>query len=57
MGILLFGAGMAYELVARRLSNSTARAALALWILIVVVCIWIELAVGGISQLATWLAR
>jgi hypothetical protein len=57
MGILLFGAGMAYELVSRRLPSSTARAALAIGILIVVVCIWIELAVGGISQLTTWLAR
>ena len=57
MGILLFSAGMAYQLVARKLTTTHGRAAVALGIVILVVGIWVELAVGGISQLIAWLAR
>jgi len=57
MSALLFGAGVAYELLARRLPTSSGRSAAALAILSLVVAIWIELAVGGVSQLMAWLTR
>ncbi|TZF88350.1 hypothetical protein FW784_10030 [Lysobacter lacus] len=57
MGALLFSAGLAYQLIARKLSTSTARAAFAFGIVLLVVGIWVELAVGGVSQIAAWLAR
>lgn len=56
MGALLFAAGLTYELVADRLASKTHRAVLGLAILAVVFAIWVELAVGGISQLAAFLA-
>lgn len=57
MGALLFLAGVAYELVARKLPNTAQRLALGLVVAAVVVVVWIELAVGGVSQLISWLAH
>jgi hypothetical protein len=55
MGILLFGAGLTYEFFARKLDNRTQRLVLGLVVLCVVLAIWVELAVGGITQLIKWI--
>lgn len=55
MGVLLFGAAFAYELIARKLGKSTHRRILAAAIFLVVVAIWVELAVGGVSQIVHYL--
>ena len=54
MGALLFGAGLTYELTARKLSSKGERIWLGLIVLGVVLAVWIELAVGGISGLIAW---
>jgi hypothetical protein len=46
MGILLLSAGLAYELVAKRMSTTAYRVAVAIAIGIVFLLIWAELAVG-----------
>ena len=46
MGILLFSAGLAYELLAKRMRTTAHRVAVAIVILIVLFLIWAELAVG-----------
>lgn len=51
MGALLFGAGLGYEFLAGKLGRKTQRAALGISILCLVLAAWVELAVGGISQL------
>lgn len=50
MGALLFGAGLGYEYFAPKLGNKSHRATLGIGILFAVLGIWVELAVGGISQ-------
>ena len=55
MGLLLFSAGLAYELIARRLRTKTHRILLGLAVLCVVLAIWVELAVSAISQLLAFL--
>lgn len=56
MGALLFGAGLAYEFFARKLGERRHRWLLGSAILCAVLAIWVELAVGGISQLLAYLA-
>ena len=56
MGALLLFAGIAYEFFASRLSSRQGRAVLGLGIAAVVFAIWVELAVGGITQLARYAA-
>lgn len=51
MGVLLFGAGLAYEYFAARLGSRRHRTILGVALMCAVLAIWIELAVGGISQL------
>jgi len=46
MGILLFSAGLAYELIAKKMSTATRRVAVAIAIGLVFLLIWAELAVG-----------
>jgi len=46
MGILLFGTGLMYELVMRKVKRTSYRLALVGTILIVFLLIWAELAVG-----------
>lgn len=46
MGILLFSAGLAYELLTRKLSTTTYRIAVGIAIGILFLLIWAELAVG-----------
>ena len=53
MGVLLFGAGLSYEFIARKLGSKTHKVALGVIILGVVLAIWSELAVGAISQVVT----
>lgn len=55
MGVLLFGAGLTYEFFARKLANRTQRIVLGLVVLCVVLAVWVELAVDGITQLIGWL--
>lgn len=52
MGTLLFGAGLGYEYFAPRLGSRRHRLMLGIATLCAVLAIWVELAVGGISQLA-----
>jgi hypothetical protein len=56
MGALLFSAGFSYEFFARKLGNKKRRIALGIVIFCLVFAIWVELAVGGISQLARFIA-
>ena len=56
MGALLFGAGLGYEFFAGKLGRKAQRAALGIAILCLVLAVWVELAVGGISQLARFIA-
>lgn len=51
MGVLLFSAGLGYEYFASRLSSKSGRLTLGIVAVCAVLAIWIELAVGGISQL------
>ena len=46
MGILLFSAGLAYELLAKKMSSTAYRVAVGIVIGIVFLLIWAELAVG-----------
>jgi hypothetical protein len=46
MGVLLFGAGLIYELVTRSITKTKHRVAVGLAILFVFLLIWAELAVG-----------
>lgn len=57
MGALLFSAGISYEFLARKLDNPKRRLALGIAIFCVVLAIWVELAVGAISQLAHFVAH
>jgi hypothetical protein len=50
MGVLLFGAGMTYELVARRGGGTAYRAATGLAVLTSVVLMWVNAAVGIIGD-------
>jgi len=52
MGALLFGAGLMYELLARKARRPSQRAAIGSAIAFAVFAIWVELAVDGVSQLA-----
>jgi len=54
MGTLLLGAGLCYEFFAERLTSSPHRVALGLTIIAAVLAIWVEMAVGGVSQLVAW---
>jgi hypothetical protein len=46
MGVLLIGTGLAYELAARKLGSTTHRAVLAIVLVLAVLLIWADLAVG-----------
>jgi hypothetical protein len=50
MGALLFGAGLVYELVARKMSNGAYRAAVGLAVVAAVLLVWINAAVGIIGD-------
>lgn len=50
MGALLLGAGTAYEWLAARLKGKLQRTAAAVVLLVIVLCIWAELAVGALSK-------
>ncbi|HTI95076.1 MAG TPA: hypothetical protein VL425_01030 [Rudaea sp.] len=56
MGALLFGAGFSYEFLARKLGRKWHRAALGIAVFCLVLAVWVELAVGGISQIARFIA-
>lgn len=51
MGALLFGAGLAYEFLVRRVTKKGHKILLGLAVFSVVLLIWVELAVDGVSQL------
>ena len=55
MGALLFGAGVAYELLASRMDRRAYRVAAGAAIALAVVAIWFELAVDGVSKTIAWL--
>lgn len=50
MGALLFGAGLAYEVLASRLGTRGSRLAAGIAIALAVLVIWFELAVDGVSK-------
>lgn len=50
MGILLFGAGLVYELVARKMESGAYRAAVGLAVVTGVLLVWINAAVGIIGD-------
>lgn len=56
MGTLLLGAGLCYEFFAGKLGAGKHRWALGVAILCAVLAIWVELAVGGISQIVHFIA-
>jgi tryptophan-rich sensory protein len=51
MGALLFGAGPAYEPLAGLVDRKACRVAVAVVIMLVVLAVWIELAVHGVSKM------
>lgn len=53
IGVLLFGAGLAYELVAARLHSSNQRFIVGMAILLVVMYVWAELAVGIFTNIGS----
>lgn len=55
MAALLFGAGVSFELIARRFTSRPRRVALGLALAGGVLAVWVELAVGGISQCLRYL--
>ncbi|MEO6154253.1 MAG: hypothetical protein ABIP16_00820 [Thermomonas sp.] len=55
MAALLFSAGLAYEFLVRRIPDKQHRTMLGLGILCVVLLVWVELAVSGVSQLLDFL--
>lgn len=55
MGMLLFGAGLAYEFLARRAQQKSRKILVGAAIFGVVLLIWTELAVGAVSQLLNFL--
>lgn len=55
MGTLIFCAGVCYQVLARKLQTKTRRLVLALVMIAVVLAIWVELAVDGISQWLSYL--
>lgn len=57
MACLLFLAGLAYELLARKLPGAAQRVALGIVVALVAGAVWVELAVDGVSQLIAWLAH
>ena len=54
MGALLFGAGLMYEFLARKLDRKKHRVAVGIAIVFAVLAIWVELAVDGVSQIVRW---
>ncbi len=56
MGALLFATGLGYACIAPRLGGRGQRWTLGIALLCALLAIWVELAVGGISQLAAHLA-
>ena len=50
MGTLLFGAGLVYELVARKMSNGAYRAAVGVAVATAVLLVWVNAAVGIIGD-------
>lgn len=46
IGVLLFGTGLAYELIAIKLNKTTHRLILGILLAVIFLLIWIELAVG-----------
>lgn len=55
MGALLFGAGLAFELLSRRVQDTGRKWLIGAAILGVVLVIWVQLAVQGVSQLLQYL--
>jgi len=55
MGVLVFCAGLTYELIARRLSNKKHRVLLGVLVFFALAAIWVELAVDGVTKLLTYL--
>lgn len=55
MGALLFAAGISHEFVSRKLRSRNWRMVSAAVIIMVVLAIWVQLAVGGISRLIDWI--
>lgn len=49
-GVLLFGAGLAYEVLAGRTERKAYRVAIGIAVALVVFAIWFELAVDGVSK-------
>lgn len=54
MGALLMSAGVSYEWFSARTNTSAKRAGIGAAILLITLAIWVELAVGGISQFFRW---
>lgn len=46
IGALLFGTGLTYELVSRKMRNTTHRVVLAMVLVLAMLLIWVDLAVG-----------
>lgn len=55
MGVLLIGAGLAYEAVAAQLKTDLSRTILGLGVMGLAVVIWAQLAVGAVSQAIAYL--
>src|SRR3989344_7418 len=50
MGVLLFGTGLAIDFAVRKLTNPVYRVFAVIAIVLVLLLIWVELAVDGVSQ-------
>lgn len=48
--ILLFGASVSYELIARKLTKTSGRVAVGVIIMVITTIIWVELATHGVSR-------
>ena len=51
MGALLFGTGLLFYFAMRNISNAKYRILACISIIVVLLCIWVELAVDGVSQI------